>query len=117
MWHRRFLSVAVLCSCGPVWPQAPPDPVPAAPPPASQDRRDPVFYAEETEPAKPLLRKFAINVWMDQKDIWTSPFHMNRQRAVPWVLVGLGTAALIATDRRSSLALPNTCLLYTSDAA
>ena len=73
-----------------------------------QDLRDRVFYAEETERPIPLVRKLAVNVVMDQKDIWTSPFHMNRRTALPWILVTLGTGALIATDRRSSRALPNT---------
>jgi membrane-associated phospholipid phosphatase len=121
----RFLSVAVLCTTGWAWSQTPPDSFPDAQKPesaateptadpvgiptsAGEDRRDRVFYSEETERAKPLMRKFVVNVLMDQKDIWTSPFHMNRHDAIPWILVGAGTAALIATDHRSSRALPNT---------
>jgi membrane-associated phospholipid phosphatase len=121
----RFLSLAV-CTCGLAWSQPAPDPLSATQEPDSanaaeptagpaaapkvegQDMRDRVFYAEETERAKPLMRKFVVNVLMDQKDIWTSPFHMNRHDAIPWILVGAGTGALIATDRRSSRALPNT---------
>ena len=73
-----------------------------------QDLRDRVFYAAETERAVPLIRKLAVNVVMDQRDIWTSPFRMNRRNALPWILVAVGTGALIATDRQSSRALPNT---------
>ncbi len=122
----RLLSLAVFCTSGWARSQSLPDPLPetqkpdsaiTAEPPADpagpptvegHDRRDRVFYAEETERAKPLMRKFVVNVLMDQKDIWTSPFHMNRHDAIPWILVGAGTAALIATDHRSSRALPNT---------
>ncbi len=122
----RFLSFAILCACGWARAQSLPDPANGpeqsdqavapdqipdsalAPKSDDQDMRDRVFYAEETERAVPLMRKFVINVAMDQKDIWTSPFHMNRQDAIPWMLVGAGTAALIATDHRSSRALPNT---------
>jgi membrane-associated phospholipid phosphatase len=122
----RFFSLALLCACGWARAQSLPDPSngpeqsePAvaadqipdaglAPKSDDQDNRDRVFYAQETERAAPLMRKFVVNVVMDQKDIWTSPFHMSRQDSTPWILVGAGTAALIATDRRSSRALPNT---------
>ena len=122
----RFMSLAMLCACAWARSQSLPDPsnepekadqpvaanqIPdsaLAPKSNDQDMRDRVFYAEETERAVPLMRKFVVNVVMDQKDIWTSPFHMNRQDAIPWMLVGAGTAALIATDHRTSRALPNT---------
>jgi len=122
----RFLLLAMLCAYSWARAQSLPDPLngPEQPDPAvaadqipdsaltpkldDQDMRDRVFYAQETERAGPLMRKFVVNVLMDQKDIWTRPFHMNRQEAIPWILVGAGTAALIATDRRSSRALPNT---------
>jgi hypothetical protein len=42
------------------------------------------------------------NIWRDQKDIWTSPFHINRDNAKWWALFGGGTAALIATDKKFS---------------
>lgn len=126
MYMVRLLSLAMLCACGWARAQSLPDPsdgpdqsdqaAPAdqipnsalAPKSDDQDMRDRVFYADETERAVPLMRKFVVNVMMDQKDIWTTPFHMNRQDAIPWMLAGAGTAALIATDHRSSRALPNT---------
>lgn len=112
----RFLWLAMFCSAGAAWSQVAPDPaIPSEPGGAAvvpiaekTDRRDRVFYAEDTERAVPLMRKLVVNIAMDQKDIFTSPFRMNRQNALPWILVGAGTGALIATDRRSSRALPNT---------
>jgi membrane-associated phospholipid phosphatase len=73
-----------------------------------EDARDRILYAEETERLKPLTTKLARNILMDQKDIWTSPFHMSRHDAIPWIAAGAATAALIATDRRIATQLPNT---------
>src|SRR3989442_2462664 len=48
-----------------------------------------------------LERQFFNNILDDQKAIWTSPFHMHG-RDLRWMVpLGLGTAALIATDRRT----------------
>jgi membrane-associated phospholipid phosphatase len=48
-----------------------------------------------------LERQFLKNILRDQKAIWTSPFHLHG-RDVRWLApLGLGTAALIATDRRT----------------
>jgi len=73
-----------------------------------EDARDRILYAEETERLKPLTTKLARNILMDQKDIWTSPFHISRHDAIPWIAAGAATAALIATDRRIATQLPNT---------
>jgi membrane-associated phospholipid phosphatase len=71
------------------------------------DVRDPVFYPGDTERLKPLVHKLAANVWLDQKDIWTSPFRMHRKDAKWWLLFGGATAALIATDHKSSTLFEN----------
>ena len=47
------------------------------------------------------------NVLHDQKAIFLSPIHMNRESAKWWLLLGGSTAALIATDRMVSDAIPN----------
>src|SRR5436305_148740 len=48
-----------------------------------------------------LERQFFKNILLDQKAIWTSPFHL-RGRDARWLApLGLATAALIATDRRT----------------
>ena len=65
-------------------------------------------YSTETEPLKPLGKKFVKNLLLDQKDIWTSPFHMKRSDAKWWLLFGTATGALIATDHWTSRQLPNT---------
>ncbi len=72
--------------------------------PAS-DVRDPVFYPGDTERFKPLIHKMVANLWLDQKEIWTSPFQMRAKDAKWWIGFGAATAALVATDSRSSGAL------------
>lgn len=64
------------------------------------DRRDDILYADDTERVKPLVTKLARNMLLDQKEIWTSPFHMSRHNAAWWLLFGGATAALIATDHK-----------------
>ncbi len=50
--------------------------------------------------ATPTLEKqFFKNILRDQKAIWTSPFHLQGSDARWLAPLGLGTAALIATDR------------------
>lgn len=60
-------------------------PVPSPPPSASS--------------TPTLERQFIKNILRDQKAIWTSPFHIHRRDARWLAPLGLGTAALIATDR------------------
>jgi membrane-associated phospholipid phosphatase len=75
---------------------------------SSLTSREEACYSTETEPLKPLGKKFVRNVWLDQKDIWTSPFRMKRSDAKWWLLFGTATGALIATDHWTSRQLPNT---------
>src|ERR1700681_1167230 len=73
------------------------------------DARDPILYSTETEHLKPLVTKLAKNVWMDEKEMWTSPLRIrSAEDALPWILVGAGTAALIASDHWTARQLPNT---------
>src|ERR1700682_3244665 len=72
-----------------------------------QDARDRVYYPGDTERVKPLARKLVGNVLLDQKDIWTSPFHMHKSAAKWWLGFGALTAALIATDHHTSTLLEN----------
>lgn len=48
-----------------------------------------------------LEKKFFRNILNDQVGIWTSPFHATRADSKFLVPIGLTTAGLIATDRRS----------------
>jgi len=68
---------------------------------AAEDARDRVFYPGDTERIKPLARKLAGNLLIDQKEIWTSPFHMHSGSAKLWIGFGALTAALVATDHSS----------------
>jgi membrane-associated phospholipid phosphatase len=63
---------------------------------------------EETQALKPLAKGFAKNVLLDQKAIWTSPFHMTRTDAKWWLTFAAITGAAVATDRRTARQLPNT---------
>jgi membrane-associated phospholipid phosphatase len=66
-----------------------------------QDSRDRVFYPDDTERVKPLGRKLAGNILLDQKEIWTSPFRMKGNSAKWWIVIGAATAALVATDQHT----------------
>jgi hypothetical protein len=50
---------------------------------------------------------FVKDVVTDQKDIWTSPFHISRDNAGTWLLMGGITAGLIAADHPMLQALPH----------
>jgi membrane-associated phospholipid phosphatase len=71
------------------------------------DRRDRIFYPGDTERLKPLGRKLLLNILLDQEEIFTSPFHMNRQNAKWWLLSAATTAGLIAADHRIANAFEN----------
>src|SRR5262245_11086292 len=75
--------------------------------PIGLDRRDRIFYPSDTERLKPLGRKLLLNILLDQKDIFTSPFRMNRENAKWWLLSGAVTAGLIAADRQIANSLEN----------
>jgi membrane-associated phospholipid phosphatase len=80
---------------------------PGSQPPPVLDRRDRIFYPGDTERPKPLLRKLFLNIVFDQKDIFTSPFHVNRHNALEWLVPMAATGALIASDTRIANAFEN----------
>lgn len=52
-------------------------------------------------------KDFFKNILQDQKEIWTSPFRLNKHDA-NWLLpLGAATVGLIATDRKTAGALDN----------
>ena len=71
------------------------------------DRRDRIFYPGDTERPKPLLKKLFLNVALDQKDIFTSPFHVNRDNALEWLIPTATTGGLIAADTHIADAFEN----------
>jgi len=71
------------------------------------DHRDRIFYPGDTERLKPLGRKLLLNILLDQKEIFTSPFRMNRDNAKWWLLSAAATAGLIVEDRRIANSFEN----------
>ena len=53
-------------------------------------------------PTPSLEKRFFVNILRDQRAIWTSPFSARRGDAKWLAPLGLSTAILIATDRRTS---------------
>src|SRR5262245_21107835 len=53
------------------------------------------------------------NVVHDQKAIFTSPFHINRENAKYWTILGGATAVLIGFDQKISDTLPQRTFLTT----
>jgi membrane-associated phospholipid phosphatase len=88
-------------------PQQPPASADSQAEPTGLDRRDRIFYPSDTERLKPLSRKLLLNILLDQKDIFTSPFRMNRTNAKWWLLSGAVTAGLIASDHHIANSLEN----------
>jgi membrane-associated phospholipid phosphatase len=122
--HVGLIAIAFIGACAPVLAQAPEsgqsssgaqDAVPqddrSSPngehPNPLEDPRDRIFYPGDTERVKPLARKLVGNTLLDQKEIWTSPFHMNAADAKWWIGFGAVTVALIATDHRTSTVFEN----------
>src|SRR5712692_5378835 len=58
-------------------------------------------------PTPSLERRFFKNILRDQRAIWTSPLHLEGDDTKWLAPLGLSTAALIATDRRTAGALHN----------
>jgi membrane-associated phospholipid phosphatase len=75
--------------------------------PPIEDSRDRIFYPGDTERPKPLLRKLALNIVLDEKDIFTSPFHVNRHNALEWLVPIAITGGLMVGDRRIANTLEN----------
>src|SRR5258708_14641265 len=59
----------------------------------------------QPSPTPTLERRFLKNILRDQRAIWTSPLHLQKEDAKWLVPLRLSTAALIATDRRTADAL------------
>jgi membrane-associated phospholipid phosphatase len=65
-----------------------------------------VVTPEQTASSSQTVKKIFTNFGSDQKAIWTSPFHIRHDDAKWWALFGLGTAALIGTDRTTQREIP-----------
>ena len=71
------------------------------------DKRDRIFYPGDTERLGPLGRKLLLNILLDQKEIFTSPFRMNRHNAPVWLLSAGTIAGLIVADQHIANAFEN----------
>ncbi|HWF11969.1 MAG TPA: phosphatase PAP2 family protein [Bryobacteraceae bacterium] len=107
---------------------APDDQANAAPPqdknssvldvnPGSQVLKNRDFY-DQTGVFHPFVR-MPRYVLLDQKAIWTSPFHTSKKNIKWWVLMGAATGALIAADKSIDRQLPqaNSTLVSVSNGA
>jgi membrane-associated phospholipid phosphatase len=91
--HTAMICVLIILASAHAMAQSPTwgDPLVAQPLPTPQ-----------AKPSPSLERRFFANVLRDERAIWTSPFHLSRGDT-KWVApLGLSTALLIATDRRSA---------------
>ncbi len=99
---RRILwlfTIMPILTAG-VFAQAP-QPTPKAIIPAASPSSSPAPRAKTA----PLERQLFKNILRDQAAIWTAPLHIRRADAA-WLLpLGVSSAALIATDQRTSFAL------------
>ncbi len=59
------------------------------------------------------FRRMPKYILMDQKAIWTSPFHTSKSDVKFWAIFGTGTVALIATDKYVSKNAPSSHGLQT----
>jgi membrane-associated phospholipid phosphatase len=69
---------------------------------AASDRRGGLTYSVDSDGLGTLLKRSVENTLLDQRPIWTSPFHMTGADAKWWALFGGGTGVFIAYDRRLS---------------
>src|SRR5258705_11031003 len=58
--------------------------------------------ATTTNTTHDLERKFFKNILSDQREIWTSPFHLVREDKTWAIPLTISAAALLATDRHTS---------------
>jgi hypothetical protein len=105
-FRLRFICIAMMFASAATPLAAQSQPVNENPNPL-EDSRDRIYYPGDTESVKPLGRKLFGNILLDQKEIWTSPFHMHKKDAGWWLGIGAITAALVATDHKSSNVLEN----------
>ena len=90
-----FLALLITITASSFAQDSLPNPSPSPAPKASP--------TPQTAPPPPSLEKqFFKNILRDQKAIWTSPFRLRGKDAKWLVPLGLSTAALIATDRRTA---------------
>ena len=92
-WHLAAVCALIILAFTNVFAQSPT----TGAPPAARPSPTP-----QAAPSPSLERRFFTNILRDQRAIWTSPFNTNRADA-KWIApLGISTAVLFATDRRSA---------------
>jgi membrane-associated phospholipid phosphatase len=105
-------------------PQAKPAPAPEQPqlPAQGESNRSVIKPAKGQEAIKEKdlyarsgylhpFRRMPMFILVDQKKIWTSPFHTSKANAKWWAIFGTATAGLVAADRYIERAAPDNSTL------
>jgi membrane-associated phospholipid phosphatase len=120
MFLRLIFAVLILVTSLPAWAQSD-ETQQASDDPQTQDTQAaPQAPKPKENPAEPeshgtrlRWRDIPKNILHDEKAIFTSPLHINRDNARWWILFGGATAALIASDQKISDTLPQKTALTT----
>jgi membrane-associated phospholipid phosphatase len=114
--HMKALGTLLVASslAMPAFGQSSPD--------TDEPSEKPPVSAIEVKPGQPVIKEKDLwnesgylhpfvrmpkYIWQDQKAIWTSPFHTTKEDAKWWAIFGAATGVLIATDKHSVNAFPN----------
>lgn len=113
---RSLVFIVWISATTAAWAQ---DSQPSPDPQASQDTQPQTIKPEnppepEAHGTRLHWRDIPKNVLHDEKAIFTSPFHINRENAKWWIVFGAATGALIANDQRISDTLPQKTVLTKS---
>jgi hypothetical protein len=74
----------------------------------AEDNRDAILFSSETERIGPLTKKLVRNIILDERAIFTSPFHTPKKDRIWWPVFLGATAAFVSVDESLSKDLPNT---------
>jgi membrane-associated phospholipid phosphatase len=111
MRTRSVIFIALMIATTTAWAQEPQQ---------SQDPQTPEISKTENPPepeahgSRLHWKDIPKNVLHDEKAVFTSPFHINRDNAKWWIVFGAATATLIANDQRISDTLPQKTVLSRS---
>jgi membrane-associated phospholipid phosphatase len=111
MRTRFVVLIALMIATTTAWAQEPPQ---------AQDPQTPEVTKPENPPepeahgSRLHWHDIPKNVLHDEKAIFTSPFHINRENAKWWIVFGAASATLIANDQKISDSMPQKNVLSKS---